>query len=152
MLTGTSLEVTMLRLSDILQQRDLFSVEQSESVAEVARKMAGLRIGAILVLEGGTLRGIFSERDLMTRVVVEERDPAKTLVGEVMTSDLATADYTATVEEAVELMHRHKCRHLPVLSEGRVVGLVSMRDLTSVELDQRAEEIAHMRAYINGAA
>jgi signal-transduction protein with cAMP-binding, CBS, and nucleotidyltransferase domain len=144
--------VTMLRLSDILQQRDLFSVEKSESVADVARKMAGLRIGAILVLEGGTLRGIFSERDLMTRVVVEERDPAKTLVGEVMTSDLATADHAATVEEAVELMHRHKCRHLPVLSGGCVIGLVSMRDLTSVELEQRAEEIAQMRAYINGAA
>jgi CBS domain-containing protein len=142
----------VLRLSDILQQREMFSVEQDETVAGVARKMAALRIGAILVLDRGRLRGIFSERDLMTRVVVEDRNPASTLVKEVMTSELATIEDRATVEDAVELMHRFKCRHLPVLCDGEVTGIISMRDLTSLELEERAEEIAHMKAYIHGAA
>lgn len=142
----------MLRLSDILHEREMFSVEQDETVADVARKMAALRIGAILVLDRGHLRGIFSERDLMTRVVVEQRNPASTRVKEVMTSQLATVEDLATVEEAVEMMHRYKCRHLPVLRGGEAIGLISMRDLTSLELEQRAEEIAHMKAYIHGAA
>src|SRR4029077_11477861 len=73
--------VSMSRVRDIVQQRTLFSVEEHESVAEVARKMADLHVGAILVFNGVQLRGVFSERDLMKRVVVERCDPDRTSVG-----------------------------------------------------------------------
>jgi signal-transduction protein with cAMP-binding, CBS, and nucleotidyltransferase domain len=141
----------MTTVKDILSNRDMFSVEHTESVAKVVRAMSDLHVGAILVLGTGELRGIFSERDLMTRVVAADRDAQSTKVADVMTADLATIDEGATVEEAMELMQNRGCRHLPVLRGGRVVGLVSMRDLMSVELKKKTEEIEHMRAYIHGA-
>ncbi len=140
----------MQTLSSILSEREMYSVEESQSVAEVVRRMAALHVGAILVLGNGELRGIFSERDLMTRVVVEGRDAGHTRVGEVMTTDLATIDEQATVPQAMESMRRIGCRHLPVLRNGRVTGMVSMRDLMGVELARKTEEIEHMRAYIHG--
>ena len=83
-------------------------------MAEVARKMADLHVGAILVLSGEQLRGVFSERDLMRRVVLEQRDPSRTPVRDVMTMQVATIDELAGIEEAMEEMQTHDCRHLPV--------------------------------------
>jgi CBS domain-containing protein len=142
----------METLQGILQGRGMFAVEEEQTVAAVVRTMADLHVGAILVLGNGALRGIFSERDLMKRVVVEERDVHATRVGEVMTTNLATIRETATVEQAMELMRKHNCRHLPVLGSGGAVGMVSMRDLMNHELTRKTEEIEHMRAYIHGAA
>src|SRR5689334_9394588 len=104
----------MSRVCDIIDRRELFSVEEYDSVAEVARTMADLHVGAILVLNGDELRGVFSERDLMKRVVVDGRDAERTPVGEVMTKEVATIDELASIEEAMEAMQTHKCRHLPV--------------------------------------
>jgi signal-transduction protein with cAMP-binding, CBS, and nucleotidyltransferase domain len=142
----------METIRNILLERDMFTVEEWQSVAEVASRMADLHVGAILVLDDGALRGVFSERDLMKRVVVEGRDIQSTRVGEVMTRGVATIEESATLEEAMEMMRRHNCRHLPVLREDEVVGMVSMRDLMNHELRRKTEEIEHMRAYIHGAA
>ena len=143
----------MQRLHQILRNRDLYYVDAHQTVLEVTQRMAEFRVGAILVLERGELRGIFSERDLMTRVVVPGLDPARVMVDEVMTTNPVTIDETATAEEAVSRMQQCSCRHLPVLRLGEaVVGLISMRDLMALELEEREEEIQHMRAYISGAA
>ena len=99
----------MTRVRDLVHQRDLFRVEEHQSVAEVAQAMAGFHVGAILVLKGDELRGIFSERDLMVRVVLERRDPDRTPVREVMTRDVSTIDECATPEEAMEAMQAQKC-------------------------------------------
>lgn len=141
----------MIPIKDIIQGRSLFSVEPDQSVAEVARHMAGLKIGAILVLEKDRLRGLFSERDLMTRVVVEGRDAATTPVSTVMTTNLATIDECATLDEGLECMGRHGCRHLPVMRGEQVVGFLSMRDLMHHELASKTEELHQMRAYIHGS-
>ena len=141
----------MSRVRDVVHQRDLFSVEEHQSVAEVARKMAELHVGAIMVFRGLELRGVFSERDLMRRVVVERRDPDLTAVGHVMTEDIATIEETASLEEAMESMHSNGCRHLPVTRDGGVVAFLSMRDVMHFELAQKIEEIHHMRAYISNA-
>jgi CBS domain-containing protein len=141
----------MPSLKDILQARALEAAEVGQTVAEVARRMAERNIGAIVVLEKGELRGIFSERDLMRRIVVQRLDPEATRVEAVMSTDLTTADESATVEEAMELMRGRGCRHLPVMRSGRVTGFISMRDLMLCELERKTEEIAHMRSYIQGA-
>jgi len=120
-------------------------------VAEVARKMTDLHVGAILVFGQGQLRGVFSERDLMKRVVVEGRDPETTPVGTVMSTQLFTIDESASLEEAMESMHSNNCRHLPVTHNGGVVAFLSMRDLMHFELAQKTEEIHHMRQYISNA-
>ncbi len=140
----------MARISQILSERELYWVEKDQTVAEVAGRMAELRVGAILVLENGRLCGIFSERDLLRRVVVEGRDPGALLVGDVMTPNPAAIEESATADEAIAVMHAHNCRHLPVLREDKVVQMVSMRDLMHFDLDRKAEEIRHMRDYIHG--
>jgi CBS domain-containing protein len=142
----------MSRVRDLTDNRELFSVEEREPVADVARRMAELHVGAIVVLNGGELRGVFSERDLMKRVVLERLDPEQTPVSRVMSRDLATIDEMASVEDAMEMMRRCNCRHLPVLRGSRVVAFLSMRDLMNYELERKTEELHHMRAYIHGSA
>jgi len=142
----------MARISQILSDRKLYFVERNQTVWGVAAQMAELRVGAILVLEDGKLCGVFSERDVVLRVVLEGRDPRAVTVGEVMTPNPAAVDESATADEAMEVMHQHNCRHLPVLRDGRVVKMVSMRDLMYYDLDRKAEEIRHMRDYIQSAA
>jgi signal-transduction protein with cAMP-binding, CBS, and nucleotidyltransferase domain len=142
----------MARISQILAERSLYSVERRQTVFEVANHMAALHVGAILVLEDGCLCGIFSERDLMLRVVLAGRDPRTVPVGEVMTPNPATVDESAPAEEAMAILHQHNCRHLPVLRQGQVSGMISMRDLMYYDLDRKAEEIRHMREYIQRAS
>jgi CBS domain-containing protein len=142
----------MSRVRDIIHNRELFSVEESETVASVARRMADLHVGAILVLNGDELRGVFSERDLMKRVVLERLDPERTAVSQVMSTDLATIDELASIEDAMESMRVHNCRHLPVIRGSRPVAFLSMRDLMNYELARKTEELHHMRAYIHGSA
>ncbi|MGA3096738.1 MAG: CBS domain-containing protein [Bryobacteraceae bacterium] len=141
----------MSQVREIVHNRGLFWVGENDTVADVARRMAELQVGAILVLEAGALRGIFSERDLMRRVVLERLDLEKTPVKNVMSTQLATIDESATVEDAMEAMQSHKCRHLPVMREGRVTAFLSMRDLIDYELARKTEELHHMRAYIQNS-
>jgi CBS domain-containing protein len=141
----------MARVQDILQDRVLFHVEENETVAEVARQMAEVHVGAIMVLRNGELRGVFSERDIMLRVVLQRLDPETTPVSAVMSTQVSTVDETASLEEALEAMHNHSCRHLPVMRGCHVVGFLSMRDLMDYQLARQTEELRHMHAYIHGA-
>jgi CBS domain-containing protein len=132
--------------------RDLYHVDPSHTVAEVARRMAQLRVGAIVVLESGRLQGIFSERDLMTRVVIERLDPEATPVGRVMTTEVVTIEESEGIEMAMESMRANQCRHLPVVRGDEVIGFISMRDLMNFELARKTEELHRMRAYVHGTA
>lgn len=142
----------MVRIHDVIRGRELFSVQVDQSVADVARRMAELHVGAILVLQDDELRGLFSERDLMTRVVVGRRDPEATPVSVVMSTNLSTIDESATLDEAWECMNQHNCRHLPVMRGNKVSGFLSMRDLMHVELARKTEELQHLQAYVHGSA
>jgi CBS domain-containing protein len=138
----------MSRVRDIVQNRELFFVEETQTVSDAATRMAHLQVGAIVVLSQGELRGVFSERDIMKRVVLDRLDPASTAVSRVMSTDVVTIDECATVEDAMEAMQSHNCRHLPVTRGGQLVAFLSMRDLMNFELDSKTEELHHMRAYI----
>lgn len=142
----------MSLVRDIIHDRELFYVDERQTVAEVGRRMADRHVGAILVLSGEDLRGVFSERDLMNRVVLARLDPERTPVSQVMSTALATIDEMAPIEDAMEMMHAHNCRHLPVMRGSRVIGFLSMRDLMNFELARKTEELHHMRAYIHGNA
>jgi signal-transduction protein with cAMP-binding, CBS, and nucleotidyltransferase domain len=139
----------MSRVMDVLANRELYSVEPHLTAAEVAHRMAELHVGAILVIRDGELMGIFSERDFLVRVVVGGRDAERTSVADVMTSNVASIEEAASLEEAMETMRVHNCRHLPVMRNGRVTGFLSMRDLMNFALEQKTEELHHMRAYIS---
>jgi CBS domain-containing protein len=140
----------MAKVRDIVGNRVLFFVEESDTVSAVARQMADYHVGAILVMDHGELRGVFSERDLMLRVVLQRLDPETTPVRAVMSTHLTTVDDSASPEAAMAAMHEHSCRHLPVTRGGQVVGFLSMRDLMDFELARQIEELHHMKAYIHG--
>jgi len=141
----------MSRVMEVLSNRELYSVEPHLTAAEVAHRMAELRVGAILVIKDGELKGLFSERDFLVRVVVGGRDAERTPVADVMTSNVASIEETASLEDAMETMRVHNCRHLPVMRNGRVTGFLSMRDLMNFALEQKTEELHHMRAYIHSS-
>ena len=106
-------------------------------------------IGAVPVLHNGKLVGIFSERDLMRRVVAEGRDPHRTCMAEVMTDDPLTISTDEELEGCMALMRRHGFRHLPVCHDGHLVGMVSLRDILLHDLNEKDDEVRMMRAYIH---
>lgn len=138
----------MHSLEQVLRNRRLLTADPGDSVLDVVRRMTAARVGAVTVLDGGHLVGVFSERDLMTRVVVEGRNAETTRVGDVMTCEITTAELVEGRDDCLEKMQRAGCRHLPVLAHGHVVAMVSMRDLLWDEIEEQVEEIRQLRAYV----
>jgi CBS domain-containing protein len=110
--------------------RTVHRVAPTETVLEAVRKMNEERIGALLVHDDQGIVGIFTERDVLTRVLDSDRDPAETKVSEVMTTEPVSVRSTTLVEEAMAIVTEKRCRHLPVLDDGELVGMVSIGDLT----------------------
>jgi CBS domain-containing protein len=143
----------MHKLRHVVQRLNMISVSPNAPVLEAAASMTEGRVGAIPVLDDADrLVGIFSERDLMTRVVVAGRDPRQTRVAEVMTHEVVTAALDDSVDRCLEKMRGAGCRHLPVVEGGRVISMLSMRDLLLDEIEEQTEEIRHLRAYIHQEA
>jgi len=119
-------------LSKLMQERraSVHSVTPDTTVTECVRRMNELKIGAMLVMAGERLAGIFTERDAMTRVLGGGLDPTRTPVAEVMSSDPVCVSPSTTLAEARALVTTKRIRHLPVVEDGRVVGMVSSGDLT----------------------
>jgi CBS domain-containing protein len=112
------------------KDRTVHSISPTASVLEAVQKMNSERIGALLVCAGDEVVGIFTERDVLTRVVDARRDPNTTTVDEVMTDELVVVKPSMTVEEAMAVVTERRCRHLPVLDGPQLIGLVSIGDLT----------------------
>jgi CBS domain-containing protein len=119
------------------------------SIYDTAALMTRAGVGAVPILEGETLVGIFSERDLMARVVVPLLDPKGTPVSAVMTRDVVTAEVHDRTDPCIDKMRARNCRHLPVMAGGRVIAVLSMRDLLRDELEERDEEIRSLRQYLH---
>ena len=126
------------------------SVGVDSTVLSAAMSMRNARIGAAAVLEGDKLVGIFSERDVMVRVVVPRLDPEATTVREVMTTAVQTVGEEAEAGEALEVMVSRHIRHLPVVnSENRVTGLLSVRNLLQHHIDELADQLNSLEAYFS---
>ena len=136
-------------ICDLLKDQVIVSAESHQTVLEVARLMVEHNIGAVPVLENGQLIGIFSERDLMSRVVVNGKDPAHTPVSQVMTEDPLTVAQNDPLETCMTLMKRHGFRHLPVCAGRELKGVVSLRDILLHDLDAKDDEVRMMRAYLH---
>ena len=118
----------------------VWTIERNITVLQAVKRMIEHKIGAVVVAEKDKLVGIFTERDLMRRVVGEERDPAKTLVAEVMTEGVACGTLQTTVEEARTIMVNRRLRHLPIQDDkGALVGIVSITDLNAYQVGKLQE-------------
>jgi CBS domain-containing protein len=136
-------------IRDVIRNREPYSTKATTTVQEAAQFMADRNIGAVCVVDdGGRLLGVFSERDILKRIVVLGRDPNQVSVGEV-TSDLrAVIQCDETPHQALERMERIGTRHLPVVDGERWVGMLSIRDLLRVELGEQGNELKLLHEYI----
>jgi CBS domain-containing protein len=128
--------------------REVVTVDARDSVLEAVRRMDQANTGSVVALEGDRVAGIFTERDLMRRVVLRGRDVSSTAVAEVMTRDLIFTAPSEPGEEAMSKMTRHRCRHLPVVDGERLVGLVSIGDVMKEISDEQTVEIRFLKEYI----
>ena len=127
----------------------VFSVSPDVSVLDAVNEMNRHRVGAVVVLSGGAIAGIFTERDVLLRVL-GVRDPRATLVSEVMTREVITVTPAATVEEVAAIFTEKRSRHLPVVDQGRLAGLISIGDISRWVAANDHAEAESLKGYIAG--
>lgn len=142
-----------MTIADILENHDsqIISCTASDTVQTAAGLLAEKRIGALPVLAGDEIAGIFSERDLLYSVAREGERALSRTVGEVMTSPPITISVDTSVLRALSLMTRRRIRHLPVMDANRMIGFISIGDLIKFRMDQIETEAEQMRDYIASA-
>ena len=140
------------RVRDVLHGKgnEVLSVGPLATVIDAVNAMNDHHVGSVLVCEGGYPVGIFSERDVLVRVVAANRDPRRTLVRDVMTTRLHTASPDDTLLDVMRLMTERRCRHVPVMEGEALVGLVSIGDLTKATQRNLRQEVQELSSYIGG--
>jgi CBS domain-containing protein len=138
----------MKRICDIMRPGFLFSVQRRATVAEAVRVMTTNNVGIVNVLDADRLVGVFSERDLVRRVVDRGLDPRRTPVEDVMTTDVVVADADDDYQSAMRRMDQANIRHLPVVRGERLLSMLSIRDLIRVDLEDKGEELQYLRQYL----
>ncbi len=140
------------RIRDVLRKKgeDVFSVGPLATVIDAVNAMNDHHVGSVLVCEGGYPVGIFSERDVLVRVVAANRDPRRTLVRDVMTTRLHTATADDSIHDVLHLMTERRCRHVPIMDGEELIGLVSIGDLTKATQRNLHQEVRDLSTYIGG--
>jgi CBS domain-containing protein len=134
--------VRTMTLGEIVTGRPLITVDPDATVTEAAERMADTYKGAILIVKGMRLLGIFTERDLLLRVVAAHKDPATTAMHHVMSSGLVVGFTEESYLTALQKMSRNKCRHLPVMDGNHLIGIVSCRELQALDISEFEREQA----------
>jgi CBS domain-containing protein len=125
-------------------------VSVSATVAEAVAVMNQHKIGSVMVFDGDRLAGIFTERDVLYRVVAKTLDPATTPVTQVMTSNPKTIPSDTTIDDALAFISENRCRHLPVIEDGKMIGLVSQGDITRWLVQAHKAQAEQLIDYITG--
>jgi CBS domain-containing protein len=128
-------------IQSLIQNQKIVTVQKSSTVAQAARLMRQLKIGAVMVVDNGRLSGIFTERDGLFRVLAQGRNPQTTVLGEVMTPDPETIAPDRPFGHALHMMYEGRFRHVPVVEDGLPIGMVSSRDVLGPELAQFASDL-----------
>ncbi len=129
---------------------DVISIAPDASVFDAIKLMADKAVGSLAVMEGGDLKGIVTERDYARKVIIKGRASESTTVSEIMTAEVLVATPDQTVNHCMAMMTKKSIRHLPVVADKRVVGMLSMRDLVQAIISDQQEEIEQLEHYISG--
>lgn len=128
--------MTQREVGHLITRKDIVCLPGTATVRAASRLMAEQRVGAVLVVDGSSLQGIFTERDALNRVLAEARDPDATQLSEVMTGNLVTLGPKAAAVDALRLMREIGFRHLPVVEDDHIYGIISLRDFIGAEFQQ----------------
>ena len=129
---------------------EIISITKDASVFDAIKLMADRGVGSLLVMDGDELKGIVTERDYARKVIIKGRSSESTPVADIMTTDLVTASLTQSVNDCMTLMSERRIRHLPVLVDGKVAGMISIGDLVQAIILDQKEEIEQLGSYISG--
>lgn len=138
----------MKRIAELIEGQTLTVLDSHDNVRTAASRMADANIGAAAVVDSGRLTGIFSERDLMARVVAKGLNPDDTPVALVMSKELVVAEPRENLDEALKKMHAIHARHLPVVEDGQLVGMISLRDLLEVDDEAQRAKATFLRELV----
>jgi len=140
-------------IATLLEQKDraVFTIPSTVTVAEAVQEMNARKVGSVLVMNGFRLAGIFTERDVLRRVVGSDLDPRFTPITKVMTSDVLTIGPLATVQQVMEIFANRRCRHLPVVDGEKLLGVISIGDVSRWVANSHRVEAESLRQYIAGA-
>jgi CBS domain-containing protein len=128
--------------------RDVVTTVAAEKVVRAARLMNDRGIGGLVVMDGAKLIGIFTERDVMRRVVAEARDPGRTTIGEVMSTPVAHCGPDTTLDECRAMMTERRIRHVPVIEGDLVCGIVTSGDILAYQIAEQRDQIEYLNAYV----
>jgi CBS domain-containing protein len=131
-------------------QRNVVTIDGHKSVLEASLVMTENYIGSVVVTDAAKIVGIFTERDVMMKVVGQKKDPAVTEVLSVMSKEMVTVSPADSCAACLDLMREKRCRHLMVFDSNEFVGILSLRDLVSYMLDEKEDLISHLEHYITG--
>ncbi len=142
----------MRKVRDILREKGdaVYSISPDDTVYNALKLMAGKNVGALLVFEGDRLAGLISERDYARKIVLNDKLSKETEVREIMTADVVTVTPDMDLDECMELITDRRLRHLPVIEEGRVVGIISIGDIVKGIIDHKEYVIGQLENYIKG--
>jgi CBS domain-containing protein len=142
----------MASISEILENKGemVLTVDINESVLDAINLMAQVNIGAVLVQEDDRIAGVFTERDYLQKIALKSLSSKDTRVGDVMTTPVVSADPADSVQQCMETMTTCRCRHLPVVKDGKLLGIVSIGDLVKKMLDEKEAEVRQLSQYITG--
>ncbi len=138
----------MKKLRDIMRHGFLFTVQRTATVGDAVRLMAANNVGIVAILDGDRLCGVFSERDVVRKVLDRGLEPARTPVADVMTSRLIVSDADEDYQTAMSKMDQANIRHLPVVSGERLLSMLSIRDLMRAALEDHGAEIEYLKEYL----
>jgi len=139
----------MTELTQLAEDQKLQTLKKSATVFEAATMMSINKVGSILIMEGNDLIGIFTERDLVNRVVAKGKNYNDTIIKDVMSTHISTVSETTSLTECYEIMKNKKCRHLPLVSaDNKILGVVSMRDLLDWRVKDMEFENKELKHYI----
>jgi CBS domain-containing protein len=138
----------MKSIKELIRNRSVYTVEKDATVQAAAEYMAKQNIGAVSVMEGSRLVGIFSERDVINRVIAKGLSPRTTSVDSVMTTNLVVAGADETYESCLKKMKQANCRHLPVVERDELIGFISLRDLLQVDISEKDDKIEFLHNYM----
>lgn len=143
----------MSTVSEIIERKGnlVLCVDQNESVYDAISLMAQVNIGAVLVKEHDNIAGIFTERDYLQKIALESRSSRETRVREVMSSPVISAGPRDSIQECLETMTECRCRHLPIVADGELLGIVSIGDLVKYLLEEKQSEVQQLSHYIAGS-
>lgn len=138
-----------MKLEHVIKRREIYCASTGQTVQEVAEFMTKKGIGAVPVLDNNNIVGIFTERDLLCRVVAKKKNPKEVKVETVMTKELILASPDSDIKEAIFLMKKYNIRHIPVVKDKELVGIISLRDLLQVEIEDREFDLRVLHEYVH---